>query len=75
MATKTIDKKTNSGTNYKVAEEGQKITYKITRGNHAGKIDGENDYWNIYIPASEIQEKCFPLNANHRYCGENEENS
>ena len=66
MVTKTIEKKTNSGTNYKVAEEGQKITYKITRGNHAGKVDGENDYWNIYIPASEIQEKCFPLNANPR---------
>jgi hypothetical protein len=66
MSPKTIDRKTNSGTEYKVAEENQVIKYKITSGNLSGKIDGENDYWNVYIPASEIQNQCFPLNANPR---------
>jgi hypothetical protein len=64
--TSTTQKTTNSGTNYRVADEGQKIQYDIASGRFAGKIDGENEYWNVYIPVSEIQNKCFPLNANPR---------
>lgn len=66
MSSKILAKKTNAGTDYSVAEENQSITYTITKGHSSGLIDGENEYWNVYIPASEIKKKCFPLNANPR---------
>ena len=61
-----INKKTNQGTSYNVVEVPSQISYKYFSAEDCGKVDGENKYWTIYLPMSEVREKCFPLNANPR---------
>lgn len=61
-----IPKTTNAGTQYSVVDVPSKIEYSYFSSQDCGLVDGENRYWTIYIPMSEVREKCFPLNANPR---------
>ena len=61
-----IPKTTNAGTRYSVVEVPSKIKYSYFSSQDCGLVDGENRYWTLYLPMSEVREKCFPLNANPR---------
>jgi len=61
-----IPKTTNAGTPYSVVSVPSRVTYTYFSSQDCGLVDGENRYWTIYIPMSEVREKCFPLNANPR---------
>ena len=61
-----VQKTTNQGSNYHVVEAPSTVKYSFFSAEDCGKVDGENKYWTIYIPMSEVREKCFPLNANPR---------
>ena len=64
--TNLTTKTTNQGSTYKVVEVPSNITYQYFTAEDCGKVDGENRYWTIYLPMSEVRNKCFPLNANPR---------
>jgi len=61
-----VTKVTNQGSTYNVVEAPSEITYHYFSAEDCGKVDGENKYWTIYVPMSEVRKKCFPLNANPR---------
>lgn len=57
---------TNAGSQYKVLQLPSNVTYTVASATSNGRVDGENEYWTVYIPVSEVREKSFPLNANPR---------
>lgn len=61
-----ISKTTNQGSTYSVVDVPSEVSYRYFSAEDCGKVDGENKYWTIYLPMSEVRKKCFPLNANPR---------
>ena len=57
---------TNAGSQYEVLQLPSNVTYTVASATPNGRVDGENEYWTVYIPVSEVRAKSFPLNANPR---------
>jgi len=66
LMTQLTEKTTNQGSIYKVVKVPSSVSYQYFTAEDCGKVDGENNYWTIYLPMSEVRNKCFPLNANPR---------
>ena len=61
-----VQKQTNAGTLYSVIEDECTVEYEYISAEGGSKVDGENRYWTLYLPMSEVRNKAFPLNANPR---------